>query len=120
MTDRPRSGAELIAAERRRQLEVEGYMPEDDESTGSGALALAGAAYAVNMAEELVESGLPEDMDGTDLWPWNPRLMKLTGDRVRDLVKAGALIAAAIDVELAARERALLDDPSDGHPAWPR
>lgn len=114
------SGAELIAAERQRQMSDEGYSIEDDLVTGAGDLALAGAAYAVNAAEEITDSRMPADMDGTDLWPWHPRLMRLTGDRVRDLTKAGALIAAAIDVELAQRAAAQMDDPREGQIVDPR
>jgi hypothetical protein len=75
-------GASLIAAERQRQIEVEGYGPEHDEDH-AGELATAGAAYAT---------------DDRNLWPWSEGAWKPTpGDPVRQLVKAGALIAAAID-----------------------
>lgn len=44
---------------------------------------------------------LGEEEGGIELWPWSREAWKPTGDRVRDLTKAGALIAAAIDAELA-------------------
>lgn len=40
------NGVELIAAERRRQVEKEGWTPEHDESHPRGELAQAGRAYA--------------------------------------------------------------------------
>lgn len=40
------NGAELIAAERRRQIEQEGWTPEHDDQHSGGELATAGAVYA--------------------------------------------------------------------------
>jgi hypothetical protein len=91
------TGADLIAAERRRQIEAEGYTAEHDAGQGE-AIAYAGIAYAIAAVNE---SG-PSYAAG-DWWPWSGEAWKPTGDRVRDLTKAGALIAAAIDAELATR-----------------
>jgi hypothetical protein len=88
------TGAELIAAERRRQIEVEGYTAEHDRGRTSQ-LAAAGAAYVA-----VLWFG---PRYALELWPWRREAFKPTGDRVRDLTRAGALIAAAIDVELATR-----------------
>lgn len=77
------TGAELIAAERRRQVEVEGYTAEHDAQRGH--------------PEELVRAALCYASGFSDGWPWRPRDYKPGRDRVRELVKAGALIAAAID-----------------------
>lgn len=85
------NGAERIAAERRRQVEVEGYTAEHD-SKQRAALVYAGIAYAIAALEP---SG-PSYAAG-DWWPWGSDAWKPTGDLVRDLTKAGALIAAAID-----------------------
>jgi hypothetical protein len=87
-------GVDLIAAERQRQIEQEGWTPEHDaEHTGS-LLARAAVCYATPPS---IRGCLP----GTDLpvdWPWHSMYWKPTpGDRVRELVKAGALIAAEID-----------------------
>ena len=92
-----KDGAGLILAERRLQIEEEGYSAEEDDSVGSDELLQAGIAYAV--------ASLEGDAQGVDWWPWRDKYWKPTRDRVRDLTKAGALIAAAIDAELRRRER---------------
>lgn len=92
--DETKSGADLIADERQRQIDVEGYTPEHDALEGSeGALALAAAVYA------LPAEARAKTPDGTPVfWPWSRFYWKPTpDDRVRELVKAGALIAAEID-----------------------
>ena len=85
----PGSGAELIAAERERQVTAEDWTPEHDAGHTSGELALAGALYAIPF---------PARKGHVNLWPWGEGYWKPTSDdRVRELVKAGALIAAEID-----------------------
>ena len=42
-----KSGIEIIAEERKRQIEVEGWTPEEDDLYTAGQLALAGATYAI-------------------------------------------------------------------------
>lgn len=89
------NGAERIAAERQRQIEVEGYDAAHDHGCDDD-LATAAACYAM----------LPGDRDIGPisipaLWPWNRGFWKPTpDDRIRELEKAGALIAAAIDAIL--------------------
>lgn len=84
-------GIELIAAERQRQIEQEGWTPEHDAEHGKGELAEAAACYA--MPERARQTGV-SDL----LWPWDEKWWKPTpNDRIRELVKAGALIAAEID-----------------------
>lgn len=90
-----RTGAERIVDERRRQIEELGYDADHDELIGVNELATAAIAYAMYHADDAPEA--------RDYWPWDPVAFKPTGDVVRDLTKAGALIAAAIDAELAAR-----------------
>lgn len=75
------SGAELIAAERKRQIENEGFTPAHDLRYNRGELLLAGKCYA----------NVPA------LWPWSSAWWKPSDDPVKNLVKAGALIAAEID-----------------------
>jgi hypothetical protein len=85
-------GADLIVAERQRQLDAEGYDAEHDRGHSMD-LALAGATYALPSE---VRSEAPTVLP--DIWPWGGEWWKPTpGDRIRELVKAGALIAAAID-----------------------
>lgn len=76
-------GASRIVAERRRQIASEGYSLDHDRGLGAGQLAGAAEAYL---------TGSPQS------WPWSPDSLKLSGDISRNLEKAGALIAAAIDV----------------------
>lgn len=90
------TGVDLIAAERRRQIEEEGWTTEHDAGLVEDALARAAAAYATpaHLREPLV--GHVVRMPA--LWPWAVHAWKPTPeDRVRELVKAGALIAAEID-----------------------
>ena len=91
-------GTELIAAERERQVTEEGYTAEDD-ADHSTELAVAGAAYAASAAYSTLGPVGPDNvLSFEDVeWPWDKRFWKPTGDPVRDLTKAGALIAAAID-----------------------
>lgn len=90
-----KDGAGLILVERRRQVEEEGYLAEHDDLVGSDELLQAGIAYAV--------ATLEGDSQAVDWWPWEDEYWKPTRDKVRDLTKAGALIAAAIDAELRRR-----------------
>ncbi|PYG00189.1 hypothetical protein SAMN05216184_104128 [Georgenia satyanarayanai] len=83
-------GAALIAAERRRQVEEEGWTPEHDAEHPDGVLARAAVRYAAPEG--------PVRTRVAPVWPWPWHYWKPTpNDRVRELVKAGALIAAEID-----------------------
>lgn len=99
---RPDDGARLIAAERQRQIEVEGYAPADDcETNADGELLTAASCYLddVRTMGGLSARGIPER------WPWGATHWKPTlgldevtvEATVRQLAKAGALIAAEID-----------------------
>ena len=90
-----------IAAERRRQIEAEGWTPEHDDEHRAGALATAAACYA---APETVFYGMSRAgpayqtfISYEPAWPWADMWWKPSGDRRRDLVKAGALIVAEIE-----------------------
>jgi len=95
-----RDGIALIVAERRRQIDSEGWTPEHDDEHGNNSLAFAAAAYAI-----------PESHRGDPayprFWPWELRWWKPSpNDRIRELTKAGALIAAEIDrMQRASAER---------------
>lgn len=98
-TVRPMTGVDLIAAERRRQVTVEGYTAEHDAGHAAD-LAEAGSAYAFEAHLMIAYPGQPENEP--TCWPWADEFWKPTGDPVRDLTKAGALIAAALDALLSA------------------
>lgn len=107
-----RTGVQRIAEERQRQIEVEGWTPGHDDCHDDGELALAAVCYAAPVPlyrrERIREGGLLF----TDPWPetWGPEWDKrehdvdgtpvrarTTSDRIRQLEKAGALVAAEID-----------------------
>ena len=92
-------GAQLIAAERQRQIDAEGWTPEHDDEHSRGELCRAGVAYAITYVWQQfgvddVEAGQPEDALE---WPWEPSWYKPGRTALDTLVKAGALIAAEID-----------------------
>jgi hypothetical protein len=100
------TGAERISVERARQL-----LPREDGGEGwnaahdrgqTDALARAAAAYALPAHQRLFEYASGAWKIKLDLrhhiWPWKAMWWKPTPkDRIRELEKAGALIAAAID-----------------------
>lgn len=96
-------GVSLIATERRRQVEREGWTPEHDDEHGDGELAKAAACYAdPKRPMRRVHHQPPRDPAYSfkipAAWPWDAEWWKPTpDDRVRELTKAGALIAAEID-----------------------
>lgn len=77
-------GIELIASERQRQMEQEGWTAEHDDRHNDGALAHAAAVYA------------SDRVDVEDVWPWPDEPPKVK-DELSNLMRAGALIAAEID-----------------------
>lgn len=94
-------GTDLIAAERERQITHEGHTPEGDVGH-EAQLAAAGQSYAMFATHALLMGATPEVLAAAKdivppFWPWNREYWKPTGDVVRDLVKGGALIAAALD-----------------------
>lgn len=90
----------MIASERARQINEEGWTAEHDDEHNTNDLVVAAMAYA-NAAL------LPgtDDMDAPDYWPWHEDWWKPSDDPIRNLVKAGALIAAEIDRLWRARDR---------------
>jgi len=94
-----KSGIEQIAEERKRQVEVEGWTPEHDDDHWRGELAEAAACYALGK-KEIKESygGYGEIKITIPIWPFEDKWWKPTPkDRIKELIKAGALIAAEID-----------------------
>lgn len=93
------TGVELIAAERARQVEKEGWTPEHDDQHGNEDLALAACYYALPAPLHISDGRGGYVIEPDDLFPceWSEAWMKRSGDTIRNLVKAGALIAAEID-----------------------
>lgn len=93
------SGASAIASERARQIAAEGYTPEHDAEHGWHVLVQAGVCYADHIAASSSGAATASWLARTHpFWPWDAQYWKPTpGDPRRQLVKAGALIAAAID-----------------------
>lgn len=116
-----KTGIELIAEERQRQIDVEGYSKEHDLQHDEGEFLDAAAAYMtpnikrprIDVTHELNNQpsyAVTYDQPSSDgtihkmrvlpprTWPWGEQYWKPTPlDRIRELTKAGALIAAAID-----------------------
>ncbi len=108
------NGTELVEQERRRQIDKEGWTPKHDDEHDLGELALAAVCYASPIPLFGVRART-DSFQFYDPWPdswdyqWDKR-KRLHGDgktranadlprkeRIRNLVKAGALIAAEID-----------------------
>lgn len=90
------TGVQMIAEERQRQINHEGWTEEHDDQHNDGSLAHAAAAYA---CAELYRRTTSEGYDNTPhMWPFEKQWWKPTPeDRIRELQKSGALIAAEID-----------------------
>lgn len=91
-----KTGIELISEERARQIEQFGWDAEHDAAHNMGELASAAACYALNEKQrKQVEFGV---LDIPSFWPFSRYWWKPSPqDRKRELVKAGALIAAELD-----------------------
>jgi hypothetical protein len=99
------SGAEMIAAERARQRRVEGWTAEHDDQYRNGELSVAAACYVL-IASALArwEPGAV-DLSVPPNWPWDGKWWKPAQTPLRNLIKAGALIAAEIDRVLREQEK---------------
>jgi NTP pyrophosphatase (non-canonical NTP hydrolase) len=111
----PGQAIDDIAAERRRQIEAEGWTPEHDDTHDKGEMAAAASMYALNTVA--VHEGLRSSLTQAFrfFWPWwvnrdlsqrrsaGPRWSTPEAqawkpkDPRRDLVRAGALIVAEIE-----------------------
>jgi hypothetical protein len=109
------SGIQRIADERNRQANEEGHTPGHDDRHEAEELAQAAVCYAL---PQYARNEVPVKYDPyggyqacavreaeffvPELWPWSPADWKPSPDgsyryRIRELAKAGALMAAEID-----------------------
>lgn len=88
----------LIAAERERQIAVEGYTATHDDVHMNEEMVLAAECYLHYGANYFPPGHAPT------LWPWRSEDWKPSVDPTANLIKAGALIAAEID-RVARRDR---------------
>jgi hypothetical protein len=92
------SGSDLIMLERYRQIAQEEWTPEHDDTFYQGELACAGASYAMAASVQSSHNAqLAQLAKPPRQWPYEDKWWKPTADPIRNLVKAGALIAAEID-----------------------
>ena len=92
------NGAERIAAERKRQIEEEGWTDIHDDDFCHEELAEAAVCYALPKKYRVATILFPSPRNLFEvLWNWDIKYWKPTSDRIRELEKAGALIAAEID-----------------------
>lgn len=89
------NGALLIELERRRQVEQEGWSADHDDGHVRFELSRAANSYVLNAAAQVRG---PADLasDVPEWWPWGPEAWR-PDTPIRNLVKAGALLAAEID-----------------------
>jgi hypothetical protein len=87
---------EDLYAERRRQVDSEGWTPGHDDGHDRGELAYAAACYA-GLAGLLHVGNQYTRQAVSSLWPWDGHPKHENGNARRLLVKAGALIIAEIE-----------------------
>lgn len=112
-----KTGIDLIAEERQRQIEVEGWDYNQDDNYKRGEMMGAAGCYVANALSKHLEdynhtnqsplahfeiysfNTTKEEKSGwIDAWPWDKKWDKRwKHDKMRSLVIAGALIAAEID-----------------------
>lgn len=80
-----------VLNERHRQVAVDDFTPEHDDTLTAGTLAQAAACYAVNAA-----GWVPRGYGVSPYWPFDEERWKPKGTR-QDLVRAAALIITEIE-----------------------
>jgi hypothetical protein len=98
MTDIPTILGE-IAAERQRQIDVEGWTLDHDDEHSDGELAKAAGCYALHAGGRRDFVHAPSRLGNVTQprgWPWCQTWWKPKGPR-HDLIRAAALIVAEIE-----------------------
>lgn len=92
-----RTALELVAEERQRQIEQEGWTFEHDDKHTEDELSLAAASYL--LALDLRKSLRPQFHHAPpDIWSFSEKWWKPTpDDRIRELVKGCAMAVAEIE-----------------------
>lgn len=90
-----------VVAERRRQVDGEGWTPEHDDTHAHGEMALAAACYAISGAVPVDERSKSDTLLAAIQFVW-PRLWAWSWwkpkDQRRDLVRSAALLIAEIEL----------------------
>jgi hypothetical protein len=92
----PLTGAMLIAKERERQMTEENYSAQHDDGHHKGELVCTALMYASEQ-NLWARDNHPDCASISSLSNFAHFKVKRTGNRIRDLTRAGALIAAEID-----------------------
>ncbi len=93
-----KNGATLIAAERTRQIFFENFNNAHDDAQFEGQLSEAAVSYAKCASGQEYYGDSRGDVASEPYdWPWDSMWWKPSDDPIKNLVKAGALIAAEID-----------------------
>lgn len=93
-----------VIAERKRQIETEGWTSEHDDEHDNGEMAQAASVYALCAATDRAERSVMDAFCDAksvpyrihSLWPWDLSWLK-PKNRRRDLVRAAALVIAEIE-----------------------
>lgn len=86
-----------VLAERKRQIQAEGFTNERDDEYDPGELAAAATAYSLNAADQLRPKSQGDGGNAQPvMWPWDAKWWKPASPR-HDLVKAAALALAEIE-----------------------
>lgn len=103
------TGAERISAERDRQILSENFDAAHDDQYARGELLKAADHYVIYAERQIsryddlpIDTGMPGSVPWSDGgsyygWPWPDDWWRPSDDPIRNLEKAGALIAAEID-----------------------
>lgn len=107
-----KTGIELIAEERERQIEVKKYDAEHDGLETAFQLSTAAGLFIANAQNQYFKDHTHYDGRGnvarfqlredetrkwSEVWPWDDHDGRKDSDVLTSLIKAGALIAAEID-----------------------
>ena len=107
LANAPSVGALGIADERARQIQEEGWTPDHDDHQRHAEILSAAMTYAraakIQQTEPNFDLSVVPVLDGTP-WPRAIKYWKPSHDPIRNLEKAGALIAAEIDRLIRAEE----------------